>query len=159
MWEENVIKYFKRDRQIAPHLRDFVTPLALGGMPVAGTTLLGRLCQATRRLQSCISQFTSFYSTPPTSQMGGGQRFDEFVAKYFTKTEAADPWTNRSAEEPEAEFDRLRVASSDTQGTNQLSKPICCETPPSMQNFTKCTTSKRSPRSGKELLRNRQRKT
>ena len=42
MWEENVIKYFKRDRQIAPHLRDFVTPLALGGMPVAGTTLAVR---------------------------------------------------------------------------------------------------------------------
>ena len=42
-----------------------------------------------------------------------------------------DKQVGGGARELEAEFDRLQVASSNTQGTNQLSKPTCCGTPPS----------------------------
>ena len=93
--------------------------------------------------------------------MGGGQRFDRFVAKHFTKTgPAADSRSNRSAEELEAEFDRLRVASFDTQGTNQLSKPIRCGTPPfdaklhEMYNLEEITTIRKgvTPQSATEDL-------
>ena len=73
---------------------------------------------------------------------------------------AADSQSNRSADELEAEFDWLQVASFDTQGTNQLSKLICCRTPPfgaklhEMYNLEEITTIRKgvTPQSATEDL-------